>query len=119
MREATRDSAPTHSCGRFKARRIANRAQSSLRDWRYWNSNENGKPPPPAFKSDKEALELWDTIVDSIRVRPTSSSPRDGNAGPSLLRNPLRLAAKRSVMTMSHEEFLSSLKPKDSWLDDL
>ncbi|MFX5756308.1 T6SS immunity protein Tli4 family protein, partial [Acinetobacter baumannii] len=32
-------------------------------------SNENGKPPPPAFKSDKEALELWDTIVDSIRVR--------------------------------------------------
>ncbi|MET2714046.1 T6SS immunity protein Tli4 family protein, partial [Klebsiella pneumoniae] len=46
-------------------------------------SNENGKPPPPAFKSDKEALELWDTIVDSIRVRPTSSSPRGGNAGPS------------------------------------
>ena len=29
-------------------------------------SNENGKPPPPAFKSDEEALELWDTIVDSI-----------------------------------------------------
>lgn len=64
-------------------------------------SNENGKPPPPAFKSDKEALELWDAIVDSIRVRPTYSSPRGGNAGPSLLRHLLRLAAKRSVMTMS------------------
>ncbi|MGA4815135.1 hypothetical protein ACPA9J_06750 [Pseudomonas aeruginosa] len=36
-----------------------------------------------------------------------------------LLRNPLRLAAKRSVMTYVYEEFLSSLKPKDSWLDDL
>jgi hypothetical protein len=27
-------------------------------------------PPTPPFKDDDEALELWDTIVDSIRLRP-------------------------------------------------
>lgn len=27
-------------------------------------------PPPPPFKDDDEALELWDAVVDSIRLRP-------------------------------------------------
>ncbi|MGZ7915831.1 T6SS immunity protein Tli4 family protein, partial [Pseudomonas aeruginosa] len=82
-------------------------------------SNENGKPPPPAFKSDKEALELWDTIVDSIRVRPTSSSPRGGNAGPSPAPKPATPGGQTLGDHYVYEEFLSSLKPKDSWLDDL
>ncbi|HCI2748359.1 TPA: hypothetical protein NO335_006249, partial [Pseudomonas aeruginosa] len=82
-------------------------------------SNENGKPPPPAFKSDKEALELWDTIVDSIRVRPTSSSPRGGNAGPSPAPKPATPGGQTLGDDYVYEEFLSSLKPKDSWLDDL
>lgn len=34
--------------------------------------DKNGNPPPPAFKSDREALELWDAIIDSIRLRPVS-----------------------------------------------
>ncbi|RQB77136.1 T6SS immunity protein Tli4 family protein [Pseudomonas aeruginosa] len=82
-------------------------------------SNENGKPPPPAFKSDKEALELWDTIVDSIRVRPTSSSPRGGNAGPSPAPKPATPGGQTLGDDYVYEEFLSSLKPKDNWLDDL
>ncbi|MFV9464091.1 T6SS immunity protein Tli4 family protein [Pseudomonas aeruginosa] len=82
-------------------------------------SNENGKPPPPAFKSDKEALELWDTIVDSIRVRPTSSSPRGGNAGPSPAPKPATPGGQTLGDHYVYEEFLSSLKPKDSSLDDL
>ncbi|HHK2201102.1 TPA: T6SS immunity protein Tli4 family protein, partial [Pseudomonas aeruginosa] len=82
-------------------------------------SNENGKPPPPAFKSDKEALELWDAIVDSIRVRPTYSSPRGGNAGPSPAPTPATPGGQTLGDDYVYEEFLSSLKPKDSWLDDL
>ncbi|MFO1877070.1 T6SS immunity protein Tli4 family protein [Pseudomonas aeruginosa] len=82
-------------------------------------SNENGKPPPPAFKSDKEALELWDAIVDSIRVRPTSSSPRGGNAGPSPAPKPATPGGQTLGDDYVYEEFLSSLKPKDNWLDDL
>ncbi|HBN8471152.1 TPA: hypothetical protein L3709_003315 [Pseudomonas aeruginosa] len=82
-------------------------------------SNENGKPPPPAFKSDKEALELWDAIVDSIRVRPTSSSPRGGNAGPSPAPKPATSGGQTLGDDYVYEEFLSSLKPKDNWLDDL
>ncbi|KAF1712526.1 hypothetical protein CSC70_03160 [Pseudoxanthomonas kalamensis DSM 18571] len=31
---------------------------------------DDGNPPPPAFESDEEALELWDAILDSIRLRP-------------------------------------------------
>lgn len=27
-------------------------------------------PPPPAFQSDREALQLWDAILNSIRLRP-------------------------------------------------
>ncbi|WP_207239231.1 T6SS immunity protein Tli4 family protein [Pseudomonas sp. GW456-L15] len=34
--------------------------------------DKHGNPPPPAFKSDREALELWDAIIDSIRLRPVS-----------------------------------------------
>ncbi|HBO5137591.1 TPA: T6SS immunity protein Tli4 family protein [Pseudomonas aeruginosa] len=82
-------------------------------------SNENGKPPPPAFKSDKEALELWDAIVDSIRVRPTSSSPRGGNAGPSPAPKPTTPGGQTLGDDYVYEEFLSNLKQKDNWLDDL
>ncbi len=36
-------------------------------------ADDDGKPPAPAFKSDKAALELWDAIIDSIRLRPVST----------------------------------------------
>ncbi|MCO2091868.1 hypothetical protein FA411_27230, partial [Pseudomonas aeruginosa] len=61
----------------------------------------------------------WDTIVDSIRVRPTSSSPRGGNAGPSPAPKPATPGGQTLGDHYVYEEFLSSLKPKDSWLDDL
>ncbi|WP_454726766.1 MULTISPECIES: T6SS immunity protein Tli4 family protein [Cupriavidus] len=32
--------------------------------------DSQGKPPPPAFKSDQDALALWDAIVGTIRLRP-------------------------------------------------
>ncbi|WP_256679592.1 T6SS immunity protein Tli4 family protein [Pseudomonas sp. Fl4BN1] len=37
------------------------------------SSDEHGNPPAPTFKSDKAALELWDAIIDSIRLRPVST----------------------------------------------
>ncbi len=43
--------------------------------------DSSGKLPALPFKSDKEALALWDTIIDSVRLRPVSSP--DGNAGDS------------------------------------
>ncbi|AZC32285.1 hypothetical protein C4K38_4333 [Pseudomonas chlororaphis subsp. piscium] len=43
--------------------------------------DSSGKLPAPPFKSDREALELWDTIIDSVRLRPVSL--RDGNTGNS------------------------------------
>ncbi|NBF06987.1 hypothetical protein GV819_32495, partial [Pseudomonas sp. Fl5BN2] len=43
------------------------------------SSDEHGNPPAPTFKSDKAALELWDAIIDSIRLRPVSAPGRDGN----------------------------------------
>ena len=32
--------------------------------------DSQGNPPPPAFESDAQALELWDAIIASIRLRP-------------------------------------------------
>lgn len=32
--------------------------------------DDDGNPPPPAFDSDQEALELWDAVLESIRLRP-------------------------------------------------
>ncbi|ROL80409.1 hypothetical protein BK636_17275 [Pseudomonas chlororaphis] len=43
--------------------------------------DSNGKLPAPPFKSDKDALAFWDTIIGSVRLRPVSS--RDGNAAGS------------------------------------
>jgi len=34
--------------------------------------DDDSPPPAPAFKSDKAALELWDAIIDSIRLRPVT-----------------------------------------------
>lgn len=34
------------------------------------DTDDDGNPPPPAFESDEEALQLWDAIIDSIRLRP-------------------------------------------------
>lgn len=34
------------------------------------DTDDAGNPPPPAFKSDEQALELWDAIIESIRLRP-------------------------------------------------
>ncbi|WP_164485454.1 T6SS immunity protein Tli4 family protein [Pseudomonas chlororaphis] len=45
--------------------------------------DSSSKLPAPPFKSDKEALALWDTVIDSIRLRPVSSATRGGNAGGS------------------------------------
>lgn len=34
------------------------------------DTDDEGTPPPPAFQSDREALQLWDAILNSIRLRP-------------------------------------------------
>ncbi|MGC5801637.1 T6SS immunity protein Tli4 family protein [Ralstonia pseudosolanacearum] len=39
-------------------------------------------PYRPAFKSDEEALQLWDTIIDSIRLRPGAVQPMRALASP-------------------------------------
>ncbi|NBF13459.1 hypothetical protein GV818_32970 [Pseudomonas sp. Fl4BN1] len=85
------------------------------------SSDEHGNPPAPTFKSDKAALELWDAIIDSIRLRPVSTPGRDGNAGtPSPPTGPQRMANNPSVDDdYALEEFLAELKPKDNWMDDL
>ncbi|WP_243040053.1 T6SS immunity protein Tli4 family protein [Dyella sedimenti] len=46
--------------------------------------DSKGNPPPPAFRSDKEALDLWDTIIDSIRLRPGAvGTPTMSSVAPS------------------------------------
>lgn len=44
------------------------------------NPDDQGKPPPPAFASDAEAVALWDAIVESIRLRPGAAGA--SSAGP-------------------------------------
>ncbi|MDP9513233.1 T6SS immunity protein Tli4 family protein [Pseudomonas protegens] len=85
------------------------------------DDDDDGKPAAPAFKSDKAALELWDAIIDSIRLRPVSAPGRDNNAGlPSPPNGPQRMANNPSVDDdYALEEFLAELKPKDNWMDDL
>ena len=85
--------------------------------------DKNGNPPPPPFKSDKEALDLWDTIIDSIRLRPVSSAPRGGGntANPSSPGSSGNQIASRYPQTGDYaiEEFLLSLKSNDNWMDKL
>ncbi len=85
------------------------------------DDDDDGKPPAPAFKSDKAALELWDAIIDSIRLRPVSASGRNDNAGPpSPTTGPQRMANSPAVDDdYALGEFLAELKPKDNWMDDL
>lgn len=45
--------------------------------------DSNGRLPAPPFKSDKEALALWDAIIGSVRLRPVSSVSYGGSAGGS------------------------------------
>ncbi|BBN56209.1 hypothetical protein TRE132_43340 [Pseudomonas chlororaphis subsp. aurantiaca] len=47
------------------------------------SSDSSGKLPAPPFKSDKEALAFWDTIIGSVRLRPVSSASSGGSAGGS------------------------------------
>ncbi|WP_207166276.1 T6SS immunity protein Tli4 family protein [Pseudomonas protegens] len=85
------------------------------------DDDDDGKPPAPAFKSDKAALELWDTIIDSIRLRPVSATGRDDHAGtPSPPKGPQQRANSPAVDDdYALGEFLAELKPKDNWMDDL
>jgi len=85
------------------------------------DDDDDGKPPVPAFKSDKAALELWDAIIDSIRLRPVSATGRDDNAGlPSSPTGPQQMANNPAVDDdYALGEFLAELKPKDNWRDDL
>ena len=39
------------------------------------NNKADGSPPDPAFESDQQALDLWDAIIDSIRLRPGAVGP--------------------------------------------
>lgn len=82
--------------------------------------DKNGNPPPPVFKSDKEALDLWDTIIDSIRLRPVSSTPRGSGAlgSPSPVA-PALGSTKPIADDYSIERFLADLKPNNSWMDEL
>jgi len=58
------------------------------------DADSHGNPPPPAFRSDQEALELWDAIIDSIRLRP-------GAAGPSSAQNGVPDAGQHSLRATS------------------
>jgi len=83
--------------------------------------DDDAAPPAPAFKSDKAALELWDAIIDSIRLRPVSATGHDNNAGtPSPPKSPQQMANNPAVDDdYALGEFLAELKPKDNWMDDL
>ncbi|MBS7560608.1 hypothetical protein KHO49_19930 [Pseudomonas sp. RC4D1] len=83
--------------------------------------DDDAPPPVPAFKSDKAALELWDAIIDSIRLRPVSTTGRDDHAGtPSPPKSPQQMANSPAVDDdYALGEFLAELKPKDNWMDDL
>ncbi|MDC7814764.1 MULTISPECIES: T6SS immunity protein Tli4 family protein [Pseudomonas] len=85
------------------------------------DDDDDGKPAAPAFKSDKAALELWDAIIDSIRLRPVSATGRDDHAGtPSPPKSPQQMANSPAVDDdYALGEFLAELKPKDNWMDDL
>ncbi|ROL90112.1 T6SS immunity protein Tli4 family protein [Pseudomonas chlororaphis] len=80
--------------------------------------DSSGKLPTPPFKSDKEALELWDTIIGSIRLRPVSSAPRGSNAG-----SPAPTAPTGNTKAVDDdyaiERFLADLKPNNNWMDEL
>ncbi|WP_277589269.1 T6SS immunity protein Tli4 family protein [Pseudomonas chlororaphis] len=80
--------------------------------------DSSGKLPAPPFQSDKEALELWDTIIGSIRLRPVSSAPRGSNAG-----SPAPTAPTGNTKAVDDdyaiERFLADLKPNNSWMDEL
>jgi len=80
--------------------------------------DSNGKPPAPPFKSDKEALELWDTIIGSIRLRPVSPASRGGNAGDP---SPAAPAGSTKAIDDDYaiEKFLADLKPNNNWMDEL
>ncbi|WP_447778435.1 T6SS immunity protein Tli4 family protein [Pseudomonas chlororaphis] len=80
--------------------------------------DSNGKPPAPPFKSDKEALELWDTIIGSIRLRPVSSASRGGNAGGPSPAAPVG-STKAADDDYAIEKFLADLKPNNNWMDEL
>ncbi|ROL80410.1 hypothetical protein BK636_17280 [Pseudomonas chlororaphis] len=80
--------------------------------------DSSGKLPAPPFKSDKEALELWDTIIGSIRLRPVSSAPRGSNAGSPA---PTAPAGNTKAVDDDYaiERFLADLKPNNNWMDEL
>ncbi|AZE24724.1 hypothetical protein C4K05_4305 [Pseudomonas chlororaphis subsp. aureofaciens] len=83
--------------------------------------DSSGKLPAPPFKSDKEALDLWDTIIDSIRLRPVSSKPRgDGNVGSPSPTAPTLGSTKPMTDDYAIEEFLADIRPNNSnWMDEL
>ncbi|WBG62301.1 MULTISPECIES: T6SS immunity protein Tli4 family protein [Pseudomonas] len=58
------------------------------------DADSHGNPPPPAFRSDQEALELWDAIIDSIRLRP-------GAVGPSSAQNDTPNASQHGLRVTS------------------
>ncbi|WP_181466085.1 hypothetical protein [Pseudomonas aeruginosa] len=78
----------------------------------------------PAYPTEAEFFELWDTILNSVRYRPGALTPPPPNSGPmasSVGSPPVRPAP---LMTYDRddyvlEEFLTSLTPKENWLDDL
>ena len=84
-------------------------------------TDANGKLPRPPFKSDKEALDLWDTIIDSIRLRPVT--PNLGGSRDIPPSHPGSPAAKHfdqgPPVGYELEEFLTTLPPLDNWMDDL
>ncbi|MDF3844894.1 T6SS immunity protein Tli4 family protein [Pseudomonas citronellolis] len=58
------------------------------------DADSHGNPPPPAFRSDQKALELWDAIIDSIRLRP-------GAVGPSSAQNDTPNASQHGLRVTS------------------
>ncbi len=60
--------------------------------------DDDATPPAPAFKSDKAALELWDAIIDSIRLRPVSAPKGGGNtSSPYLPAGPKSVVSSTSL----------------------
>ncbi|MCY1369082.1 hypothetical protein D9M69_561010 [compost metagenome] len=80
----------------------------------------NGKLPRPPFKSDKEALDLWDTIIDSIRLRPVSQDHSGQHSNRPTPQSPATASRAQNFSDdYALEEFLAGLKPKEDWMDDL
>ncbi|HCF2479691.1 MULTISPECIES: T6SS immunity protein Tli4 family protein [Pseudomonas aeruginosa group] len=72
------------------------------------------------YPTEAEFFELWDAILNSIRYRPGALTPSPPGSSLTIRSSPVRSASLScGANDYALEEFLTSLEPKENWLDDL